>query len=382
MKIVVAPNAFKGSLSAAAAADAIRSGVLAAHPEGEVISVPVADGGDGFAEVMAGPLGATHHTLLVAGPRLVPVQAHYCFVAETTTAVIEMASASGLALLAHAERDPTLTSTYGTGELIRAALDHGASRIIIGLGGSATCDGGIGMAAALGYRFLDRNGSELPPVGSSLPDIEQIDPSGRDPRLARVTCIGVCDVTNPLYGEQGASYVYSPQKGASMAQVTMLDGGLRNLATVFRHDLGVSAETLPGSGAAGGLGAGLVCFLGASLNKGIDVVMDLVDLRTKINDAALVITGEGQIDFQTQYDKAPAGVARLAKEAGVPCIAICGSVGERVHELYAVGITGVFSICSRPLTLEQAMNDGAALLAASAEQVVRTFLAGRSPASS
>lgn len=377
MKIVVAPNAFKGSLSATAAAAAIRSGVLAAHPEGEIICVPVADGGDGFADVMAGPLGATQHRVLVAGPRLAQVSAHYCFVDHTTTAIIEMASASGLAMLAETERDPTQTSTYGTGELIRAALDRGASRIVIGLGGSATCDGGIGMAAALGYRFLDSNGRELPPVGGSLPHLKKVDPTRRDPRLDQVTCIGVCDVTNPLFGEQGASYVYSPQKGASRTQVALLDQGLRNLAAVIRRDLGISPEMIPGSGAAGGLGAGLVSFLGASLNKGIDVVMELVGLRDRLNDAALVITGEGQIDFQTQFDKAPAGVARLAKQAGVPCIAICGSVGQRIDELYDIGITGVFSICSRPLNLEHAMNDSASLLTAAAEQVVRAFMAGR-----
>ncbi|GAB6191192.1 glycerate kinase [Desulfocastanea catecholica] len=377
MRIIAAPNAFKGSLRAMDAAMAMKKGILAAMPDCHVVCVPVADGGDGLTEVLVEALAGTLIETTVLGPRLEPLSSLFCLAEAKGVAVIEMAKASGLALLPKNEQDPTKTSTYGTGQLIRAALDKGARRIIVGLGGSATCDGGIGMASALGYIFLDNKGTALVPIGSSLRLIHTIDGGKVDKRLKTVVVEGVCDVTNPLIGPNGASHVYSSQKGASPEQIIELDAGLENLARVIDRDMGIDIRHMAGAGAAGGLGGGLHAFLGAELRKGIDLVIDIVKLKEKIRGADLVLTAEGRIDFQTKYDKAPAGVARAAQEAGVPCIAVCGGVGERIDELYDVGIDAVFSICTGPQTLESAMQDGFNLLSHAVEQVVRTFLAGR-----
>lgn len=377
MRIVAAPNAFKGSLTAHEAAEAISRGVLLGCPDCEVVQVPVADGGDGLLEIATDALGGEICTVAVKGPNMQEVVSSFGWVKDSRVAVIEMASASGLALLPEKQRDPTRTTTFGTGELILAALDKGAQRIIVGLGGSATCDGGIGMATSLGYRFLDVHGTALPPVGKSLQHIASIDTSEIDQRLAQVVFEGVCDVINPLTGTNGASYVYSPQKGASVEQVRELDEGLSNLADVIKQKMGMEVRNMPGAGAAGGLGAGLHCFVSARLQKGIDLVLDLVELEKKIQGADLVITGEGQIDYQTRFDKAPAGVARLARRFKIPCIAVCGSVGEKINELYETGINSVFSICSGPHDLQEAMDNGSALLEKTAEQVIRTYLAGR-----
>jgi glycerate kinase len=375
--IVVAPNAFKGSLSALAAAEAMKAGVLAAAPHGHVRTVPVADGGDGLTEVMQAGLGGQRVEATVAGPRRKPVTAPFCMVAAQRLAVVEMAKASGLALLAKAQHNPMHTTTYGTGELIRAAIDHGARRIIVGIGGSATCDGGIGMAAALGFRFLDRRGVAVDPVGGSLSRIAGIDRSNVDPRLPSLSVSVACDVVNPLVGPNGASAVYGPQKGATPDQVRKLDAGLANLARVIHHDLGIDIAHLPGAGAAGGLGGGLHAFLSGELKAGIDLVLDAVNFKGCLQGADLVLTGEGRIDEQTRFNKAPAGVARYAKAAGLPCLALCGSIGEGVETLHEIGIEALFSICNGPLSLKTAMQDGAALLSRSSEQVVRSFLAGR-----
>ncbi|MGB3222491.1 MAG: glycerate kinase [Desulforhopalus sp.] len=378
MKIIAAPNAFKGSLSATEAANAMKKGILAAIPDCDVICVPVADGGDGLTEVMSFALSGKLIEVSVMDPVFEPLSSVFCLAENKGVAVIEMARASGLAILPKEKQDPTKTSTYGTGELILAALDRGVERIVVGLGGSATCDGGIGMASALGYKFLDKNGTELIPIGDSLHMIHSIDKSKVDTRLRNVVFEGVCDVTNPLTGPNGASYVYSFQKGATAEQVKDLDEGLKNLAAVIQREIGIDIREMTGAGAAGGLGGGLHAFLGAKLRKGIDLVIDIVNLKEKIRGADLVLTAEGQMDFQTKYDKAPAGVARAAKEAGIPCIAICGGVGERIEELYDIGIDAVFTLCNGPQTLETAMQDSFYLLSRAVEQVVRTFLAGRS----
>jgi len=377
MRIVVAPNAFKGSMNAVEAAQAMKTGILAVIPQCDVTCVPVADGGDGLTDVMLAALGGTRVEAMVSGPRMEPLSAPFCMVPSRKLAVVEMAKASGLALLPKALHDPTLTTTTGTGELIRAAMDNGATRIIVGIGGSATCDGGIGMAAALGYRFLDETGTPVEPVGGSLGAIASIDRQNVDPRLDGVSVSVACDVTNPLTGDNGASVVYSPQKGASPEQVTRLDTGLANLARVVQLDLGVAIADMPGAGAAGGLGGGLHAFVGADLKPGIDLVIDVVGLKDAIAGADLVLTAEGRIDRQTRFNKAPAGVARTAKAAGVPCIAICGGVGDGIESLYDIGIDAVFSICSGPQTLAAAMQGADGLLARQTEQVVRTFLAGR-----
>lgn len=378
MRIVVAPNAFKGSMNAVQAAEAMKKGILAVFPQCDVTCVPVADGGDGLTEVMLAGLNGTRVEAMVSGPRMEPLSAPFCMVPSRKLAVVEMAKASGLALLPKARHDPTHTTTYGTGELIRAAMDNGATRIIVGIGGSATCDGGIGMAAALGYRFLDETGAPVEPVGGSLGVIVSIDRRNVDPRLDGMSVSVACDVTNPLTGDDGASVVYSPQKGATPEQVIRLDDGLANLARVIRMDLGIAIANMPGAGAAGGLGGGLHAFVGAELKPGIDLVIDVVRLQDAIAGAGLVLTAEGRIDAQTRFNKAPAGVARTAKAAGVPCIAICGGIGDGIESLYDIGIDAVFSICGGPQSLEAAMQDAAGLLARQTVQVVRTFLAGRS----
>jgi glycerate kinase len=288
-----------------------------------------------------------------------------------------MALASGLALLAERERDATATTTLGTGELMRAALDLGAEHIIVGLGGSATNDGGIGMAQALGWRFLDTAGQPVKPVGGRLADIARIDGTARDPRLAQVRVEAVCDVDNPLTGPRGAAAVYGPQKGASPAQVAALDAGLDHLAALIERDLGRKIADLAGAGAAGGLGAGLVAFAEAALRPGAELVLDVLELERHLDGADLVLTAEGRIDSQTAHGKAPAAVAARAKAHGIPCIALAGSIGEGVGVLHALGIAAAFSLCRGPMTLEEAERDAAQLLADAVEQVVRAFFVRR-----
>lgn len=379
MKIVLAPNAFKGSLTATQAASAMEHGVRTAFPDAEVRKVPVADGGDGLAEVLIDALGGEARAATVRGPLGQPVRATLCHVPARGLAVVEMAAASGLALLAPHERNPALTTTYGTGELIRAALDLGARRVVVGIGGSATNDGGIGMAAALGMRFLDGAGNDVAPIGGALGQIRRIDPSGLDPRVAAVRCEAICDVDNPLLGPRGAARVYGPQKGASSAQVEALEAGLAQLADVIATDLGLDVRDLPGAGAAGGLGAGLHAFLGAELRRGVDLVLDLVGLDEQLAGVDLVITGEGQIDHQTAFGKAPAGVAQRAKARGIPCLAIAGAIGERIGDLHPLGIDAIFSLCPGPISSKQAMEEAAALLRAATEQVVRCFFRRTAP---
>jgi glycerate kinase len=355
----------------------MEQGVLAAIPSAEVTKVPVADGGDGLVEVLIEALGGEALPLTVSGPLGEPVRATLCHVPSLGLAAIEMATASGLALLSDEQRDPTRTSTCGTGELIRAALDLGVQRIIVGIGGSATNDGGIGMAAALGVRFLDADGREVTPVGGALGQIRRVDTRGLDPRLKPVRCDVLCDVDNPLTGPRGAAVVYGPQKGATPEQVAALDAGLSHLAERLRADLGLDVSDLPGAGAAGGLGAGLHAFLGAKLRRGVDLVLDLVGLEQALDGADLVITAEGRIDGQTAHGKAPAGVAERAKARNIPCIAIAGSIGEGAAALHALGIDALFSLCPAPMTLKQAMSQGSALLEAATEQVVRCYFRGR-----
>jgi glycerate kinase len=377
MKIVLAPNALKGCLTAAEAADAMARGVVRACPTAGIALIPMADGGDGLAEVLVDALRGETRTATVTGPRGDPVRASFCHVPARRLAVIEMAAASGLALLSRNQLDPLLTTTLGVGELIAAALDLGAFHLIVGIGGSATNEGGVGMATALGARFLDAGGGPVEPVGGALAAIRRIDLSGLDPRLAGVRVEAICDVDNPLLGERGAASVYGPQKGATPAQVRELDAGLANLAAVIERDLGLDVRGLPGAGAAGGLGAGLRAFLGAELRRGVDVVLDLVGLDEHLRGADLVLTAEGRIDAQTAFGKAPAGVAERAQARGVPCIAIAGGIGDGLESLHALGIRAVFSLCPGPVSLEQALAAGGDYLAAATEQAVRAFLAGR-----
>ena len=377
MKVVIAPNALKGSLSASDAAAALAVGVARAQPNAEIVQVPVADGGDGLLDVVRDVLGAESCTVSVTGPRFAPVDASFGWLAQRRTAVIEMALASGLALLDDAERDATATTTLGTGELMRAALDRGGERLIIGIGGSATNDGGIGMASALGWRFLDATGQPVRPVGGMLDRIARIDGSGADPRLQLVTIEAICDVDNPLTGPRGAAWVYAPQKGADADQVERLDAGLARLASLIQRDLGLAVDAIPGAGAAGGLGAGLLAFCGASLRPGAEVVLELVGLDRHLAGADLVLTAEGRIDGQTRFGKAPGAVAAHAAANRIPCIAIAGGVADDIAPLHDAGIDAVFSLCPGPISLSRAQAESATLLARAAEQVLRCFLAAR-----
>lgn len=460
MKILLAPNALKGSCAAGAAARALARGVRRAAPGAELVALPVADGGDGLLELALDLPGARRVPVRVTGPRFAPVEAALAWVPERRLALIEMALASGLALVPEAERNPLHTTTRGTGELIRAALDLGAETLLVGIGGSATTDGGIGMASALGYRFHDAAGREVPPTGAGLAAIARIDASGADPRLARVDLQAVCDVDNPLTGPRGAAAVYGPQKGASPDQVLLLEAGLTHLANLVAQTLEVrttlslsgpepwgvegpwtmeaalgkaappgedvplgeevslceevppgvvdpaggegspggeerrggegasgrerapdprNLHDRPGVGAAGGLGFGLRAFCGARLRPGAELVLEMLDFDRHLAGTDLVLTAEGRLDGQTLAGKAPALVAARARQAGIPCFVLAGSLEPDLSGLVDRGITAALSLCPGPLSLAEAMARSEELLAMAAEQVVRIFLAGRQP---
>jgi len=377
MKVIVAPNAFKGCLTATQAAGAMARGVLAAEPGCTIVKIPIADGGDGLVRVLNLALKGEIRVVGVTGPRGAPTKAEFLWLDDSSTAVLEVAKASGLALLEKAQQNPTLTNTKGVGELVAAALEQGARHILIGIGGSATCDGGVGMAFALGVRFYDVDGTQVDPVGGDLTKIDRIDMSGLNSMLKQVKIEVACDVDNPLLGSRGAARIYAPQKGADENEVELLEKGLDHLSKLFKRDLGIDVTALPGGGAAGGLGAGLYSFLDAELRSGVDMVLDLVGISKVLTNADLVLTGEGAMDEQTLSGKAPIGVAAKAKAAGVPCIAIAGSVSNRIGDLHEAGVTAMFSLCNGPSTLEDTMMHSNALLESAAEQAVRAFSGGR-----
>ena len=376
MKVVIAPQSFKGSISALDAARAMEEGVLRAVPHAETVLVPVADGGDGTLETLVEATGGVIRSAMVTGPIGRAVTAEWGALGDGQTAVIEMARTSGLALLALTERDPLRATTYGLGEVVREALDAGFRSFIVGIGGSATNDGGAGMAQALGVRLLDETGKDLPPGGAALADLRRIDISGLDERAIGARFSVACDVSNPLTGPEGASAVYGPQKGATPDMVEQLDAALKNFAEVVGRDIGTSIDTVPGSGAAGGLGGGMMAFLGGSLRAGVDIVLDHVGLDEKLEGADLVITGEGQLDFQTVYNKAPIGVARRAKQRNIPVIAICGSLGRGFEDVHAEGIDAVASILSAPMTLAEASARAGELIADATAEAMRFMQAG------
>lgn len=376
MKIVVAPNALKGSLGAAAAAQAMSAGVRLAAPAAEVVQVPVADGGDGLLEVLGSGRDLERIPCSVTGPLGCPVDAAVLYAADRQLAVIEMATAAGLALLPPTGLDPMQATTFGVGELLQLALDRGAQHIILGIGGSATSDGGTGLARALGARFLDAHGNDLPGNAAALTRIRRINLEALDPRLAQVRIDVICDVDNPLLGTAGAARVFAPQKGASPAQVEAIEAGLENLADLVEQQLGRDIRGLRGGGAAGGLGAGLAALLQADLRPGAELVLELAGFEAALTGASLVVTAEGRLDSQTVHGKAPAAVARLAQRHSIPCIAIAGSLGTGLAPLQDAGISACFSLCPGPLALETAMQEAAPLLTRVCEQAVRCFLAG------
>lgn len=373
MKIIIAPDSFKGCMSAEQAAKAMERGIRRALPQAECVLVPMADGGEGTVQSLVDATGGELLETTVTGPLGTPVRAQYGMLGDGRMAVIEMAAASGIAYVDERTRDPRITTTYGTGELVRDALDHGVTSFIIGLGGSATNDGGAGMAQALGVRLLDAQGGELPFGGAALADLAAIDVSGIDPRLGTADIRLASDVTNPLTGAQGASAVFGPQKGADDATVAQLDAALRHYAAVIRSELGRDVESIPGAGAAGGLGAGFLAFTGAHMQSGVSLVVEATGLIQQAAGADWCFTGEGGIDSQTQYGKTPIGVAQAVKSSSPRCcvVALAGTVGSGIEELYGKGIDAVFGIIPRAGSLEQVLAAGEWNLERCAENVSR-----------
>ena len=376
MKIVIAPQAYKGSISAMDAARAMGDGVRRVIGDADIHLVPVADGGDGTLETLVESSGGEIRTAEVTGPLGERVSAGWGALGDGETAVIEMARTSGLALVSSDERDPLRATTYGLGEIIAQALDAGFRTFIVGIGGSATNDGGAGMAQALGVRLLDEDGHDLPVGGAALARLRRIDLSDLDPRARDAEFSVACDVSNPLCGEEGASAVYGPQKGATPEMVAQLDSALDNFAEVVKRDIGTEIRDVPGTGAAGGLGGGLMAFLNGTLRSGVDIMLEAVGLEERLEDADLAITGEGQMDFQTVYNKAPIGVARMANGRGIPVIAVSGSLGEGFGEVHEAGIDAVSAITSGPMTLEEASSRAYELVAAASEEAMRLMKVG------
>lgn len=377
MKIVIAPDSYKESLSAQQVATQIEQGFREIFPEAEYVKLPVADGGEGTVEAMVAATQGKIVRLKVTGPLGEPVDAFYGLSGDESCAYIEMAAASGLELVPSAQRDPLITTSYGTGELIRNALDKGVEHFIIGIGGSATNDGGAGMVQALGARLLDKQGQQIGYGGGQLTALEKIDISELDARIARCRFEVACDVTNPLLGEEGASAVFGPQKGATPALVKELDKALAHYADIIQRDLDIDVLTLAGGGAAGGMGAALHAFCQAELRRGIEIVTEALGLDALVKDATLVITGEGRIDSQTINGKVPIGVANVAKRYNKPVIAIAGSLTEDVGVVHQHGLDAVFSVIYSITTLDDALANAAENVRMSARNIAAALAIGK-----
>ncbi|MDR0827578.1 MAG: glycerate kinase [Desulfovibrio sp.] len=383
MRVLIAPDSFKGSLSASEAAKAMERGVLSVFPDAFCDLLPIADGGEGTVEAMAEAAEGKIYHLRARGPLGSPVEADWALLGDGKTAVVEMAAASGLTLLARQERDPLRACTSGTGETIKAALqllhsrlDRKKPRLIIGIGGSATNDGGAGCMRALGARFLDADGKDLPPGGAALAELSSIDLSGLDPLLFATEILVACDVDNPLCGPRGASAVFGPQKGATPDMVQQLDAALVHYAAVARAATGLDVAEVPGAGAAGGLGAGLLFFTGAKLRPGIEIVMESTGFAGRAAAADLVLTGEGSSDVQTAYGKAPVGIAGAAKKSGKPVICISGALGSGVEAVYTQGIDSLEAGVCAVTSLDYCMENAAVLLEEATRRVCRTLRVG------
>lgn len=374
MKVVVAPDSYKGSLSAEEVADNIEIGLRRVIKNAEIIKVPMADGGEGTVQSLIDSTSGEIVKLRVKGPLLKDVDAFYGILGDKKTAVIEMAAASGLPLLNKDERNPMETTTYGTGELVLDAVKRGCRKIILGLGGSATNDGGAGFLAALGVKFKDRDGNLIKPQGGELNKLYDIDISSMDSNLKECEIIAACDVDNPLVGDRGASHIFGPQKGADDEMVRLLDANLNHYADIIKKVLGVDIKNHPGAGAAGGLGAGILAFLNAELKKGIDIVIELSNLENKIKGANLIITGEGMTDYQTRFGKTPYGVCKLGNKYDIPVIAISGGLGKDYRKLYELGFKSIFSIADKPMKLEESIKNTGKLLQDAAERIIRLIV--------
>ncbi|WP_265497791.1 glycerate kinase family protein [Providencia rustigianii] len=378
MKIIVAPDSFKESLSANVAAQSIIRGFRHVFPAAEYVALPVADGGEGTLDTLMAALQGDKVTLTVRDPLGAPITAYYGLLPEKQTAVIEMAQASGLMLVAPEQRNPMLTNSYGTGQLILDALSRGAKRIILGIGGSATIDGGVGALQALGVKFYDENQKLLGIEGNILSQIDQIDISCLDSRLQDCIIDVACDVTNPLVGQQGSAAIFGPQKGATSEMVIMLDHALNHYAALILQLTGHDYRHLQGGGAAGGIAVAVAAFLNGQLKSGIDLVMEALNLEQHLIDADLVIIGEGSMDGQTAGGKAPIGVARLAAKHQVPVIALSGVLGDGASSLHAQGVSALFSILPRLDPLEKVLSEGEHNLEVAALNVARVIKIGQS----
>ncbi|MCE2465811.1 MAG: glycerate kinase [Dehalococcoidia bacterium] len=373
MKVVIAPQTFRGGLPGMEVAKAIHEGVVSGWPGAETVLVPVADGGDGTLDALVRSTGGTQFVSRVRGPLQEPVSAVWGVMGDGETAVIEMSKASGLVLIPHRRRNPRITSTHGTGELIAEALQRGYRKIIVGMGGSATNDGGVGMAQALGLHFLDSSGNELSPGGAALSKLAKIDTLDRDVNISDASITAASDVSNPLCGPRGASMVYGPQKGATPEVASELDAALEHYARVIKRTLGVDVKYIPGAGAAGGLGAGLIAFLDAEVKSGADIVRDVLNLNACLD---LVITGEARVVSSTAFDKAPVGVAKLAKSRGIPVILLTGSLGTGYESVYQHGVDGVVAVLDRPMRFDESLKRSYVLLRGAAERTMHLLRVG------
>ena len=378
MRIVIAPQSLKGSLTAAEAGQAIAHGVRAVYPVADLDIVPVADGGEGTVQALVDATGGEFMQQTVTGPLGEPVIAFFGLLGNGHTAAIEMAAAAGLPLVPPKRRDPRITTTYGVGELILAALDRGCRHFIIGIGGSATNDGGAGMAQALGASLLTDDGKEIAPGGAALATLAHISTATLDPRLRQCVIEVASDVSNPLCGPMGASAVYGPQKGATPAVVAQLDAALAHYAMIIERDLGQSVRDVPGAGAAGGLGAGLMAFLHATLRPGAQIVLEAVRFEERVRTANLVITAEGQLDMQTAYGKSVGAVAAVAKRYGSPVLVLAGGLGDNYRTIYALGVDAVAVLPSGPMTLKYAMEHASELMSDATERTLRILRVGTS----
>ncbi|KJV46999.1 glycerate kinase [Pantoea sp. BL1] len=377
MKIVIAPDSYKESLSALEVAAAIEAGFSEIFPDAEYVKIPVADGGEGTVEAMVAATQGSIVRLTVTGPLGAPVEAFYGLSGDERSAFIEMAAASGLELVPAAQRDPLITNSYGTGELIKNALDRGVDHIIIGIGGSATNDGGSGMMQALGARLLDQQGNEIAFGGGALPQLARIEIDQLDKRIQQCRIEVACDVTNPLTGEEGASAIFGPQKGATPELVHQLDNALAHYAEIIHRDLDIDVLHIAGGGAAGGMGAALHAFCQAELRRGIEIVTEALELADQVQDADLVITGEGRIDSQTINGKVPIGVAKVAKQFNKPVIGIAGSLTADVGVVHQHGLDAVFSVLFSIGSLEDALANAAQNVRLTARNVAATIKVGQ-----
>lgn len=373
MNIIIAPDSFKECLSAKEVATNISKGIRAVMPNATIREIPISDGGEGILDVLLDGVGGKRIAMEVRDPLSRNINSHYGILSDNKTAIIEMAKASGLELLKEEEKNPLTTSTYGTGQLIKDALDKGCKKIIVGIGGSATNDGGAGMVRALGAKFLDKNGKDIPEGGGALNKLDHIDLSGFDQRIKEVEVVVACDVSNPLIGPKGASMVYGAQKGGSREDLKVLDKNLAHYSAIIKNGLKIDIANMPGAGAAGGTGAALMAFMNGKLENGINLILETLGMEQFMKKADLVFTGEGKIDGQTLHGKTISGIAKMAKEHGVPVIVITGKVDGNIDGLYALGVTSIYSIVNGPMDLTAAVKNAPFLIRQSIENIMRTI---------